>query len=364
MSRLFHIGSTSLAVRGEAAYLAFIMLKAKEVCSLLVGVQKSDFNLSYAMQRDVLNCIHAIGEADNKITAQVKRDLDISWELLCQIKALDKSSADDVWNAANNLIPKLRTAIESLNLQFVAKTAGMDSLHLAANTQILEETEFSFFHDEPGFTTTTAAEQQESQLAAWLLDNHLVKQWLNADLGLPENSFHLTGVTKPILAGNEEVGDIDALLASTNNLSEAVAVECKRVKAVITNGVAAINGTDNIKKGIRQANALHSLGFFRTWLAIIVITDGRGDTECNFMFRGLPDRDFSNLFKRTYEYAICGKRKLHDDIGVVFFEIVQTKDKAIDHSNNIKMCVCRDAVAVEQRNELSEQIKALIEQTN
>lgn len=364
MSAPLHLNFTFLPVRGEAAYLAFIMLEAKEVCSLMVGVEKADFILSHAQQRDVLNCIRAIDNAEDKITAQAKQDLKIPWELLNQIKALDKTNADDVWNAANNLIPKLRTAIESLNPQFVSKQVGMDSVLLKANTQIPKGTEFSFFHDEPGFTEKTAAKEQEAQLAAWLLDNRFVKEWLTAYSGLPDTSFHLTGVTKPILAGTEEVGDIDVLMVSTQNLSEAVAIECKRVKAVVINGVAAINGIDNIKKGIRQANALRTLGFFRTWLVIIVIVDDRGNTECNFMFRGLSHIDFSNVFKRTYEYALCGKRKLHDDIGIIFVEVVQTKDKAIAYASSIRVCVCRDAVAVKQRNELSEQVKGLVELTN
>lgn len=363
MSDSSYLNSTFLPVRGEAAYLAFIMLKAKEISSLVNGVEKSDFISSRARQRDVSNCIHAISEAEEKITAQAKQETDILWKLLCQIKALDRLNADEIWEVAVNLIPKARTEIESLNLRFVSDAAGIDSVLLKAGTQI-RKGKLRFFHDEPGLNEKTATERQEAELAAWLLDKHIVKQWLTADSGLPVDSIHLTGVKNPILTGREEVGDIDALLVSINNLSEAVAVECKRIKAVVTNGVASINGIDNIKKGIRQANALRSLGFFKAWLAVIVIVDGRGETENNFMFRGLPQRDFSNIFKRTYEYALCGERKLHDDIGIVFFEIVQPKDKAIDDASFISMCVCRGASTVKQPDALSEQIKVLIELTN
>ena len=349
-----------LPVRGEAAYLVFIMLKAKEICNLIAEVDEAAFISSYALRRDVLNYLHAICAASEKLTSHIKQGLIIPWEILSQIKGLDKQDAKAIWEMANNLIPQLKTAIESLNPRFVSEAFAMESLHLKAGTRIAKGTKLSFFHDEPGLSEKTATEKQEAELAAWLLNRDIVKQWITTSSSLPSNSLHFTGVTSPVLTGDAEVGDVDALLFSTSNISEAVAIECKRIKAVVTNGVAAINGIDNIGKGIRQANALHKLGFFRSWLAIIVIVDGRGEVENNFMFRGLPPKDLSNLFKRTFEYALCGKLKLHDAVGIVFFEVVQAKDKIIEHASFISMCICRDATPIEQPDELSGRINALM----
>jgi uncharacterized protein with HEPN domain len=344
---------------GEAAYVAFIFLKAKEVCELISGVDESTFCSSHARQHEVISCLRAIEEADDKITGHLRQDLNISWEILSQVKALDKRNIPNVWEAVTSIIPRLKTDIEQLNPKFVSHATGTDSLLLKAGTHIPKGTSLSFFHDEPGLSARTATERQEADIAAWLLDRRIVKQWLTAASGIPSNSIHFTGVTTPLLTESTEVGDIDALLFPIDNLCEAAAMECKRVKAVVTNGVASVNGIDNIKKGIRQANALHKLGFFRTWLAVIVIVDGRGETENNFMFRGLPEKDFSNLFKRTYEYALCGKVKLHDDVGIIFFEIVQPKNKSIDHANFISMCVCRYAESVYQSDELTSRIREL-----
>ena len=350
-----------LLVRGETSYLVFIMLKAREAYGVVQETTQAAFIASYACQREVSNCLRDICEATKRISNPLRSRIKIPWQILDEIQTLDKRDASAVLDLAVNRLRDLDSGIKSLNPVFACDFVAYDSLKLAAGTVVPKGAHLSFFHEEPCDEEEPATKRKEAELAEWLLQDDKVKEWIGSASGLSSHPLHRTGIQTSAVDEAGQLGDIDAILFDPGQPERAVAIECKRVKASITSGVCSINGVDNIKKGIRQANALHRLGFNRSWLAVIIIVDGRGRTENNFLARGLQKKDFEDVFTRTYGYALHKKYPLAGEAGIMLIEIVQPKDKIIDDASFVSVCICRDAVSVQQPHDLSVRLRNVLE---
>ena len=95
---------------------------------------------------------------------------------------------------------------------------------------------------------------------------------------IPENTpcclhHHLTA---PFNRPNQQPGDIDLLFYPLHDPSQAIAIECKRIKMVsYPDGRSRVNRTGEIDKGIEQAGAYHALGFHPTYILVMLLDDGR-----------------------------------------------------------------------------------------
>jgi hypothetical protein len=126
---------------------------------------------------------------------------------------------------------------------------------------------------------------------------------------------------------------------------KAIAIDTEKEK---------VNKIDSIGDGVIQANALHNLGFHRTYLLILVVIDGRNKTDYNVLCRGL-----SNItFERVYDFPL--RDKLNEDVGVIFIEISQPTGKSIDSMARVGICIDKEAKRLEQPLNLTNRIDRLL----
>jgi hypothetical protein len=119
----------------------------------------------------------------------------------------------------------------------------------------------------------------------------------------------------------EAFGDADAVLIERGRPELATVVEFKRVKvspsSLLTDGV---NKLGELPKAVRQANALHAVGFGAVWLTVIVVADTR-PADGSATFRFTPHQ----LIQRVYDAIPMSK--LNKGVGITVCEITQVSDR-------------------------------------
>lgn len=196
----------------------------------------------------------------------------------------------------------------------------------------------------------------EAGLLRWVFSRHpSPRQLICHHLGMPLASEHRFSVTSPVLPlGCTKPGDVDWICADPAHPQLAVAAECKRVKVV-----ACRDGSDHINKikslgdGVRQANALAEHGFHRTFLAILIVVDGRDRTQNNVVSRGMTDSTFRSI------YDFPHRESLSDEVGVVYIEVVQPSLRHVDSMVQIGVCVDRPAKPRDQTASMTKRIRDL-----
>ena len=114
-------------------------------------------------------------------------------------------------------------------------------------------------------------------------------------------------------------GDIDVLLVSPSRPDQATVIEVKRVK--IRNG--KVNKLQEFTKGVRQANLLANIGFYQTYLYVLVAVDSRATNEGRISY---SDGMGSEL--RSKIAQLISPRDLNQGIGLMHQEFVQPMDHA------------------------------------
>lgn len=196
----------------------------------------------------------------------------------------------------------------------------------------------------------------EKPIIRWLMLCPFSRQIIFEELGLPPDAFHRPEVVQPFYAPSE--GDIDLILCPRLSPHQAVAFECKRVKIESVNiGEDKVNKLRDVAGGVRQANKLYNgnAAFFQTYLAIIIEVDASGQGEINIPNRGIRSDTTpqhgdtrTTTFKQIVEFP--GRAELHDDVGIIFIEIVQPSHLSIDKQVSVRICVYRRA---ERRDQLT-----------
>lgn len=198
-------------------------------------------------------------------------------------------------------------------------------------------TSLKFFQDEPVTSADAASNFPEPEIVQWLIEDFRTRTALLEELSLTSTALTYAGVRSPFTSPNKKPGDIDLLACELEKPHKAVAVECKRVKVRVSGGPERINRLDTLGGADLQARELFSLGFCRTYLGVIVVVDGRGDEENNFLFRGVSDLSY----RRIIEFA--GRVTLPEDVGILYAEIVQPVQRSIADAAVFSVAVVKEA---------------------
>lgn len=133
-------------------------------------------------------------------------------------------------------------------------------------------------------------------------------------------------------------------------------------------GQDKINKLQDIAGGVRQANKFYNgpFAFFQTYLAIITKVEASGQDERNIPNRGVrshttPQRGDTRTttFRQIVEFP--GRAELHDDIGIVFIEIVQPSRLSIDKQATVRVCIYRRAERRDQRDAVTKRIMEIMQ---
>lgn len=196
----------------------------------------------------------------------------------------------------------------------------------------------------------------EGRALEWLLTNTSFRQmFLNEFFPGISDVKIFTGLSTPFTNPNTIPGDIDLLLVSESRPDKTIAFECKRVKAVSGPGnIAKVNNVQKLVHGIKQANAYQSLGFHQSYLAVILLDDGRALDTPNIMFRYGKTTSIESI------YEIPWNEPLHRDVGIVFIKLNQTTGKNIQHAGGFGFCVDKAAGRLEQMDEMNQKVGTLL----
>lgn len=226
----------------------------------------------------------------------------------------------------------------------------MDSLPIKE-----QETVYSFFteneEDEESVTGMS-----EDQAIRWLM-NHPVfrKDFLGEFFANVSDVKCFFSTVEPFTSHNKMPGDIDLICVETLQPHKPVAFECKRVKAVsIKEGESKVNNAEKIKKGVKQANQYQSLGFHKTYLVVILLDDGRKMDTPNVPFR------YGRAENIGHVYDIPWQEPLHKDVGIIFIKVNQMTGRNYNFSVSIGYCVEKEAVPLDQTNEMTNKVRELI----
>lgn len=210
----------------------------------------------------------------------------------------------------------------------------------------------NFCGDAPSITSMT-----EEQTIQWIFRRPDLREIVIDGLGMEVRSNAYIQIQDPIITNsNEKPGDIDLLFVPSNPCL-AVALEVKRVKVVAMDSGANEQDKRNKIQGlgaaVSQVNALAKMGFHRTYLAVVIQTDGRTRTSENVLFRG-PRQD-------TIEMVVDFPRReaLDEHVGVIFLHVVQPNGKDINEAGRFGVYVDHDPVLRAQEGSLSETLQRL-----
>ncbi len=176
--------------------------------------------------------------------------------------------------------------------------------------------------------------------------------------GIPGDVGHLLEVPLDGLTGMRQ-GDVDILLFEPDHPEHAIAIEVKRVKVT---GDAFFTGSPNklndIRKGIKQANALECLGFRQVYLYIFIVVDSRTQNLGTRSFKGLTPE-----LSSTIDAAIS-TGELAPRVGLIKFDFTQPRDSFPLREGAYDSSLKRRARCTEQAASVTEWIKNLDNRPN
>ena len=163
------------------------------------------------------------------------------------------------------------------------------------------------------------------------------------------------GIKEPFVVTGRKPGDIDLLLIDKNRPDKVIAFECKRLKVTSANTyLPKINNVQGIKHGVKQANGLQSLGFYKSYLMIILLDDSRHFDYPNTMMRNSKWKDVEEV------YDIPWNEPLNQDVGIVFVKVTQPTGKNYNEMAGIGYCIDKEAKEQEQTTSMTNKIRELL----
>ena len=221
----------------------------------------------------------------------------------------------------------------------------------------------TMFFQVPSYSTVDGSarvtEFDEKPIVRWLMLHQPTRRFVFGEFGLPPDAYYQPEVIQPFYSPGE--GDLDLVLCPRSAPTQAICLECKRVKIEIVNeGQDRINKLQGIARGVYQANRLYNgpHSFFQTYLVIITEVVASRQNQSNIPMRGVrshsrPERgDIGRTtFRQLVEFP--SRESLDHNIGILFLELVQPSLVSIDTQASVRICIYRRATPPEQRNSVT-----------
>ncbi|MEO4005055.1 hypothetical protein [Flavobacterium sp. CAU 1735] len=204
----------------------------------------------------------------------------------------------------------------------------------------------------------SVTEMTEDQIIKWLFANSSFRSIFYETLFEDYKTVkYFTEVTHPFTTKNKKPGDIDVLLVDPSHPEKTIVFECKRVKCISQDDqTTKINNLQKIKKGVVQAEFYKNLGFYQSYLMIILLDDGRKYNTPNILFR---TTDMPNDY-----YNIPTDEGLSEEIGIIFVKVEQFSGRHIDKSGGFGICIERYSNEFEQSAELTNKVVDFVNNSN
>lgn len=233
------------------------------------------------------------------------------------------------------------------------RTIAIDSRFMPAGIAAGETIDFFRAGDYEEEEVITRKKRGEEEIVKWIL-NSPARGLLLEELGVSPDSFVDYSVGRPVIENpQEKPGDIDILICDGGRAERAVALQCKPLSVVAFNEKEDdVNKLRDVRDAVLQANKQRNrYGFYQNYVAVIIKAYGRKREGENTLFRG-PSQETTAAI-----YEFPQRESLHDDVGIVFIEIVQPTGKSYHRRVNIGVCVDKKAATLSQPTRLTNRIK-------
>jgi hypothetical protein len=241
----------------------------------------------------------------------------------------------------------------------ICKRVAFDTHIQLAGVSIPQGTLLSFFRDVDYLSNADITKKAEEEVIKWILASPARNLFLS-ELVSGLSPFIDYSVKQPVIENPQnKPGDIDILICPANRPDIAIAFQCKPVV------VKALNEEEDddprklpkLTDLVIQANEQRNkLGFYRNYLAVLILVDGRKKITSNTLFRGTNPE----TFQKIYEFP--DREKVHKDVGIIFIEIAQPAGKTYDQQAVVDICFDREAVRLNQIPHLTNRIEDLMRQ--
>ncbi len=229
------------------------------------------------------------------------------------------------------------------------KYTYFDSVHFDAVKTM------KLFQDDVPYSAERITDNDEQAIVKWILSNVQCRDLIFSEI------THTPGAHKDSILDNSfpksirpEGGDIDFVMPEGDNPSKAVCVEFKKVKVQIDDdGRERVNNLSKLKQLIQQGNKRRSQGFYKSYICAVALIDSHQYKSPNVLVRGMEGKDI----KKFYNLDSIGG--VHNDVGIILAEIAQPTGKSFNEMFGFGVCKLKDAVILEQRPRLTEDVQEL-----
>lgn len=238
------------------------------------------------------------------------------------------------------------------------ETVAIDTHLFPAGQLIRAGSTYRLFDGVDGEVGEEVTRKHEEAIIKWLLQS-AARTLLFKVLGIANDSFVDYSVKGPVIENpQEKPGDIDILICENGRADQTIAIQCKAVKVIAFNqDEDKVNKVEDIGGAVIQANKQREkLGFYRNYACVMIKVQGRKRDEYNVLFRGVTQ----STMKRLYEFP--QRERLHEDVGIIFIEILQPTSRDIDQMVVVGICHDVPARRLDQSPRLTNRIKDYLKQ--
>jgi hypothetical protein len=194
------------------------------------------------------------------------------------------------------------------------------------DSKLLNQHRLSFFENDVSREGDSVGELGEKRIVEFFFGDLGIRQMFYRELGLHTMPEHFLEIDKPITADT----DIDVMLITNGDRHRAIAIECKVVKVTFErSGREKVNKIEKIGKGIKQANGLRAMGFYKSYLMIFVVSDARFDLENSHIWRRVSNDKLKLVTRFT------GYEDLHENAGLIICMISQPTGNSIHMTGSV-----------------------------
>lgn len=231
----------------------------------------------------------------------------------------------------------------------IFRQTNYDSNALTGATQML-------FFTETDENSESVTLMTEDQAVKWLFSSFSFGKTFIEEFFDSQNHINaFFGKKEPFVISGKKPGDIDILLIDKERPDKAIAFECKRLKVTsIDSPLPKVNNVQGVKQGVKQANGLQSLGFYKSYLMIILLDDSRHFDYPNTMMRNSKWQDVEEV------YDIPWNEPLNQDVGIVFVKVTQPTEKHYNKMAGIGFCIDKEANVQQQTTSMTNKVKELL----
>ncbi len=216
-------------------------------------------------------------------------------------------------------------------------------------------TSISFFNETEENGTSITSLTEDSAIK-WLFNSFsFADKFKRHFFNQSSNVKSFFGEKQPFVITGKKPGDIDLLLVDVERPDKVIAFECKRLKVTsLDKTTSKINNINGVKTGVKQANGLQSLGFYKSYLMIILLDDGRQLDYQNTVMRNSKSESVEEI------YDIPWNEPISKDLGIVYVKVTQPTGKHFNEMAGIGFCIDKKAGELEQTSLMTNKVKELL----